>query len=61
MWLNSNNYSQVERKRFNEAVQVYNRTIRSIPQNIIANIMGLTQRGYFEAAQNAQEAPKVEF
>jgi LemA protein len=51
----------VERKRFNEAVQVYNRTIRSIPQNIIANIMGLTQRGYFEAAQNAQEAPKVEF
>lgn len=51
----------VERRRFNEAVRIYNKTIRSIPQVFLARIMGLLERGYFEAIENAQEAPKVEF
>lgn len=51
----------VERRRFNEAVRIYNKTIRSIPQVFLARIMGLQERGYFEAIENAQEAPKVEF
>ncbi|NQT25837.1 LemA family protein [candidate division KSB1 bacterium] len=51
----------VERKRFNEAVQRYNRTIRQFPQNILAGIFGFVQKPYFEADQQAQTAPKVEF
>lgn len=51
----------VERRRFNEAVRIYNKTIRSIPQVFLARIMGFEERGYFEAVQDAQEAPKVEF
>ena len=51
----------VERRRFTEMVQQYNRTIRSFPNVILAGIFGFTPKAYFEAAQEAQEAPKVEF
>lgn len=51
----------VARRRFNEAVQSYNQTIRQIPQMFIANFMGLQPKGYFEADATAQSAPKVEF
>ena len=51
----------VERKRFNEAVQVYNSTIRKFPQNILAGMFGFEKKPYFEADQQAQEAPRVEF
>ena len=51
----------VERRRFNETVQRFNTTIRRFPQKIIASMMGLTPKAYFEADQPAQEAPKVEF
>ncbi len=51
----------VERKRFNEAVQAYNRTIRQFPQKIFAGMFGFMPKPYFEADQQAQQAPKVEF
>ena len=51
----------VERRRFNQAVQTFNTTIRRFPQNIIAGIFGFSKRPYFEADDTAQEAPKVEF
>ncbi len=51
----------VERKRFNEAVQVYNTYIKQFPRMIIANIAGFDEKPYFEAAQGAETAPKVEF
>jgi len=51
----------VERMRFNESVQLYNRTIRSIPEVFLARIMGFKEKGYFEAVEQAQEAPRVEF
>ncbi len=51
----------VERMRFNEAVRSYNSTIRRFPQVVFANMFGFTQKTYFEAIQDAQEAPKVEF
>jgi len=51
----------VERRRFNEAVQKYNETIRKFPNMIFAGMFGFTQKAYFEAAEAAQEAPKVEF
>ena len=51
----------VERKRFNEEVRVYNQMIRRFPAVLFAGMFGFTQKIYFEAVQNAQEAPKVQF
>lgn len=50
-----------ERKRFNDAVQKYNRAIRSFPGNIVANNHGFEKKPYFKAAEEAKSAPKVEF
>ena len=51
----------VERKRFNDAVRVYNTTIRRIPQVLIARMAGFEQKSYFQAATGAETAPVVEF
>ncbi|MGH7598309.1 MAG: LemA family protein [bacterium] len=51
----------VERKRFNEVVQNYNSTRRVFPTNMFAGMFGFQQRPYFEAAAEAQQAPKVDF
>ena len=51
----------VERRRFNEAVQQYNATIRRFPQVLLAGMFGFEKRAYFEAGEEAQEAPKVQF
>jgi len=51
----------VERRRFNETVQQYNRYIRKIPQNMVASLFGFKQKAYFQADTGAQEAPKVKF
>jgi len=51
----------VERKSFNEAVQVYNTLIRTFPNNIFAGMYGFSKKGYFEAEVGADKAPKVQF
>ncbi len=51
----------VERKKFNEAVQDYNQTIRRFPKNIFAGMFGFEKRAYFEAAPGAEKAPEVKF
>ncbi len=51
----------VERKRFNETVQMYNTTIRRFPTNILAGMFGFGKKLYFEAQPGAEVAPKVEF
>lgn len=51
----------VERKRFNEAVQQYNTTIRRFPQVIVANMTGFDPKPYFESQTGAENAPQVEF
>ena len=51
----------VERRRFNEAVQQYNRYIRKFPQALVASIFGFQPKAYFQAGAAAQEAPKVKF
>ncbi|HEX2954562.1 MAG TPA: LemA family protein, partial [Bacillota bacterium] len=51
----------VERRRYNELVQVYNTEIRRFPGSIIAGMMGLKAKDYFKAAETAKEAPKVNF
>jgi LemA protein len=55
------NRISVERKRFNDTAKEYNIFIRQFPRNIIASSSGFTAKQYFEATQEAQTAPKVEF
>jgi LemA protein len=52
----------VERGRYNESVRSYNTAVRQFPTSIVANIRGFTtDSAYFEAAKEAQAAPKVDF
>jgi len=51
----------VERRRYNETVRAFNQKIRSFPVVLFAGILGFEKRLYFEAPQEAQQAPKVDF
>ena len=51
----------VERQKFNEVVQEYNKYVRSFPQTMLAGMYGFTQKAYFSADKGAEKAPKVEF
>lgn len=51
----------VERKAYNQVAQEYNTSIRVFPRNIIASVFGFKVKGYFEAEEGTQTAPKVEF
>lgn len=51
----------VERKKFNETVQDYNKAIRVFPRNIVASMFGFEKRAYFEATPGAEKAPEIEF
>jgi len=51
----------VERKRFNDAVAGYNKTIKQFPGLIIANMGGFREKSYFEAEAASQSAPEVSF
>lgn len=51
----------VERQKFNETAREYNTYIRQFPKNILSGIFGFERKAYFEAAEGADTAPKVEF
>ncbi len=51
----------VARKRYNDAVQQFNRRIRMFPGSIIAGMMGMEKRDYFEIEESAREVPEVDF
>lgn len=50
-----------ERKRYNDAVQDYNTSIRRFPGNLFAGLLGFDSKAYFEAKEGAEEAPEVNF
>lgn len=52
---------RIERNRYNEAVNLYNRQVRSFPTSLIAGMSGFPQYPYFQAAQGAENAPRVDF
>ena len=51
----------VERKRYNDAVKVYNVAIRSFPSNLLAGMFGFNKAAFFEAPATAKAAPQVKF
>ncbi|MFM7628105.1 MAG: LemA family protein [Algoriphagus sp.] len=55
------NRISVARKKFNESVMEYNKSIRTFPNNLFAGWYGFAAKGYFEAAAGAENAPTVQF
>lgn len=55
------NRISVERRAYNEAVQDYNTTVRSFPNNIMASLFGFKSKGTFQAQPGADTAPTVSF
>ena len=53
------NRIQTERQRFNEAVKVYNQSIRKFPNMLIAKLLGFENRPYFEADEGADRVPET--
>lgn len=51
----------VARKDYNDAVRTYNQKTRTFPTVVIANMMGFSQKDYFEAPENSKEVPNVDF
>lgn len=51
----------VARKDYNDAARVYNTSIRSFPASLIAGMFNFDRVDYFEAAEGAKDAPKVDF
>jgi LemA protein len=52
----------VERRRYNEVVRDYNMAVRRFPANLFASVFGFdAKKSYFEAAEDAEKAPTVQF
>ena len=56
------NRINVARQRYNEAVQIYNSSIRTFPNSMTNSILlHLAPKEYYKADDAAQQAPKVKF
>ena len=55
------NRINVARTNFNNAAKKFNTAIRRFPKIILAGLFGFEKRAYFEAAEESEQAPKVEF
>ena len=47
------------RREWQEAVRVYNTSVRRFPANVIAGMFGFEKSAYFEASEGAEKAPDV--
>lgn len=47
------------RREFNETAREYNTAVRRFPASIIAGMFGFDKKPYFEASEEAQQAPDV--
>jgi len=50
-----------ERRKFNDAVNLYNKEVRVFPNNMLAGMLNFKVRPTFKAEAGAETAPKVEF
>lgn len=51
----------IARQNYNETVSKYNKAIKMFPKSIIANMNGYEAAAYFEADDDAKDAPDVNF
>lgn len=54
------NRVSVERRNYNDVTRDYNTHIKSVPTVFLANLFGFDEKEYFEAAEGAETAPKVD-
>jgi LemA protein len=50
-----------EREAYNGVAKIYNEYIRKFPKNIFASWFGFETKGYFNAAEGAENAPQFKF
>ena len=55
------NRISVARKDYNDAVNIFNTTIKRFPNNIVAGMFGFEKATYFKADEKSQEVPSVNF
>ena len=55
------NRINVARQYYNEKVMTYNTSVQRFPTSIIAGIFGYSPAEYFEASEEAQKVPEVNF
>ncbi|MFP4553329.1 MAG: LemA family protein [Actinomycetota bacterium] len=51
----------VSRQIYNDTVLTYNNKVQQVPTNIVASIFGFDEREFFDAGDEAEEVPSVEF
>jgi len=51
----------VSRQIYNDTVLTFNNKVQQVPTNIVASVFGFSEREFFEAGDEAEEAPAVEF
>lgn len=54
------NRINVERRTYNDITQNYNTHVKSVPTVFLAGFFGFGEKPYFEAAEGAEVAPKVD-
>ena len=55
------NRISVERMKYNDLIKVYNNNVITFPSSLLAKLFGMSEHAYFNAASDAQTAPKVSF
>jgi LemA protein len=55
------NRLSVERKRYNDSVQVYNVAVRQFPGALLAGVLGFREHPFFEVPAAARQLPQVKF
>jgi LemA protein len=50
-----------ERMRYNDVVRQFNTQIKRFPNNFLSGLFGFAEREYFEAAEGAEQVPRVDF
>ncbi len=55
------NRINVARMRFNDAVRLYNKTIRQLPWTLVAGAGGFQRKAYFQSDEGTRDAPELPF
>ena len=51
----------VARQDYNEVVRSFNSDVRTFPGNVVAGILGIKKKDYFEATEGTEKTPTVDF
>lgn len=51
----------VERRKFNEVAKDFNNRIQKLPGKLFNMMFGFAEKGYFKAAEGAENAPDIDF